>query len=158
MTQRLVAIIRLAGKTGLKKGIKDGFKIIRLYKKNTCVIVPNTDSFMGMLKNLSSYTTWGEIDEPTLKLLFKSRGKIVGNKPLTDIYTKEKISSTIEQFASDVFNFKKKPTDIPGLKLFFRLKPPQGGFERKGVRQPFSLGGAFGYRKEKINDLIKRMI
>ncbi|MBT5022113.1 50S ribosomal protein L30 [Candidatus Woesearchaeota archaeon] len=41
---------------------------------------------------------------------------------------------------------------------FFRLHPPRGGFERKGTKKPFNLGGAVGYRGDKINDLIKRMI
>ena len=40
----------------------------------------------------------------------------------------------------------------------FKLCPPKGGFERKGIKNPFSLGGALGYRAEKINDLIKRMV
>ena len=40
----------------------------------------------------------------------------------------------------------------------FKLCPPKGGFERKGIKNPFSLGGALGYRAKEINDLIKRMI
>jgi len=43
-------------------------------------------------------------------------------------------------------------------KKFFSLAPPKGGFERKGIKQPFSVGGALGYRKEKINDLILKML
>ena len=40
----------------------------------------------------------------------------------------------------------------------FKLSPPKGGFERKGIKNPFSLGGALGYRSDNINDLIKRMV
>ena len=40
----------------------------------------------------------------------------------------------------------------------FALHPPRGGFERKGIKMPFKLGGVYGYRAEKINDLIKRML
>ena len=47
---------------------------------------------------------------------------------------------------------------MPGLKQFFKLNPPRSGFERKGIKVPFSLGGALGYRKNNINDLIKRMV
>ena len=43
-------------------------------------------------------------------------------------------------------------------KKTYRLHPPRGGFERKGTKKSFSQGGALGYRKEKINDLIKRMM
>jgi len=156
MTQ--IAVIRIAGKSGLKKGIKDTFKMIKLYKKYSCVIIPNTKPFLGMIQKIQNYATWGEIDEPTLQLLLKKRGKIIGKKPLTDEYIKLKANTSLEQFATLFYNGKKRLSDIPGLKLFFRLKPPAGGFERKGTKKPFSLGGVWGYRKEKINELIKKMI
>lgn len=41
---------------------------------------------------------------------------------------------------------------------FFKLNPPRKGYGRKGVKLPFSKGGALGYRANKINDLVKRMI
>lgn len=41
---------------------------------------------------------------------------------------------------------------------FFRLHPPRKGYGRKGIKTPFVVGGSLGNRKEKINDLIKRMI
>ncbi len=53
---------------------------------------------------------------------------------------------------------KKDPDDPKKLKLFFRLNSPRKGFERKGIKKPFSKGGALGYRGSAINDLIKRMI
>jgi large subunit ribosomal protein L30 len=37
------------------------------------------------------------------------------------------------------------------------LHPPRKGFGRKGIKAPFSIGGALGYRGEKMNDLIERM-
>lgn len=40
----------------------------------------------------------------------------------------------------------------------YRLHPPIGGFERKGTKKSFKQGGALGNRKEKMNDLIKRMV
>jgi large subunit ribosomal protein L30 len=40
----------------------------------------------------------------------------------------------------------------------FRLSPPKKGFERKGIKKSFIIGGALGDRKNKINELIKKMI
>jgi large subunit ribosomal protein L30 len=40
----------------------------------------------------------------------------------------------------------------------FRLHPPIGGFERKGIKVSFNQGGALGLRKEGMDALIKRMI
>ena len=46
----------------------------------------------------------------------------------------------------------------PSAKKFFSLHPPRGGFERKGIKKPFNLKGALGYRGDNINVLIKKMI
>jgi len=41
---------------------------------------------------------------------------------------------------------------------FYALHPPRGGYARNGTKMPFALGGALGYRGDKINDLIARML
>ncbi len=41
---------------------------------------------------------------------------------------------------------------------FYALQPPKKGFGRKGIKIPYSKGGAYGYRGKAINDLIKRMV
>ena len=158
MEQKRIAIIRIKGKAGLKKTVKDTFLLLRLYKKNSCVVVPNTQSYVGMLTKIKDCSTWGEIDEQTLKLLLEKRGRLPGNKQLTNEYLQQKLKMNIDQFAKEFINFKKELKDIPGLKLFFKLTPPRQGFEDKGIKVQFSQGGVLGYRKDKINDIIQRML
>jgi large subunit ribosomal protein L30 len=50
------------------------------------------------------------------------------------------------------------PKDSKLKKKFYRLNSPKKGYGRKGIKVPFSTGGALGYRGDKINDLIKRMM
>ena len=71
---------------------------------------------------------------------------------------KEKAKTSVSDFSNDFMSFKTQIKTIPGVKQFFRLHPPIGGFERKGIKKPYSIGGALGYRKEKINNLIKKML
>jgi len=153
-----IVIIRIRGTIGVRKEIKDTMQMLRLYKKHTCVILNNTPSIAGMLKKIKDYVTYGEINEPTIRLLVTTRGKLPGNKPLTEEYVKEKTKLSIEEFVKEFVSDKKQLKDIPGFKPFFRLKPPEKGFERKGIKKPFSMGGSLGYRKDKVNDLIQRMI
>src|SRR3989344_7223684 len=40
----------------------------------------------------------------------------------------------------------KDPKDASKLKNLFRLNPPRGGYERKGIKVPFTIGGALGER------------
>ena len=157
MDKQKIAIIRIRGGIGVNNTIKDTMKMLRLYKKNTCVVIDNRLEFSGMLEKVKDYVTWGEITEETFKELLAKRAKLPGNKPLTEEYLKTK-SLNLASFSKEFFEFKKSFKDIPGLKPFFRLLPPRKGFERKGIKTPYSLGGALGYRKDSINDLIKRML
>jgi len=155
---RRIAIVRIRGRVKVKKEIEDSMKMLRLYNKHTCVIVKDSQNIAGMIFKFKDYVTWGEIDEPTFKALLEKRGRLVGNKKFSEEYLKEKLKIGVDEFVKDFFSFKRELKDIPGVKLFFKLCSPTGGFERKGIKTPFSMGGVLGYRKDKINDLIMRMI
>ena len=153
-----IAVIRIRGSFGVRKEIKDTMNMLRLYNKNHCVVIENSPNNVGMIKKVKDYVTWGEIDEKTFRELMVKRGRIVANRLITDQYFKENAKISMEEFVKEFFNSKKKLKDIPGLKVYFRLKPPTKGFERKGIKVPYSMGGVLGYRKEKINELIIRML
>ena len=155
---RKIAVIRIRGSMGLRRDVRDTMKMLRLYNKNHCIIINNSPNNVGMLRKIKDYVTWGEVDEKTFRELLMKRGKIIGKKSLTESYLKEKTKLSADEFAKEFFNFKKDLKDIIGIKLYFRLKPPVKGFERKGIKVPFSMGGVLGYRKEKINNLIIRML
>jgi len=158
MENKLIAIVRIHGRTGLKKGIKDTLKMVRLYKKNNCVVVQNSQDMIGMINKIKEYATWGEINEEILKLLLIKRAKLARKKALTEEYIKGKLKISLDEFIKKIMDFELTLKELPGLKLFFKLSPPKGGFERGGVKKQFALGGVLGYRKEKINDLLKKMI
>ncbi|MEK6835808.1 MAG: 50S ribosomal protein L30 [Nanoarchaeota archaeon] len=153
-----IAVIRIRGTMNVNKEIKDTLNMLRLFNKHYCVILESTPVYVGMLKKIKDYVTWGEINKETFLALLKERGRLPGNKRLTEDYLKDKNKLNFEEFANEFLNNKKSLKDIPGLKLFFKLKPPVKGFERGGIKNPFSLGGVLGYRKDKINDLLIRMI
>jgi len=153
-----IAVVRVRGECKLKKGIEDTLRMLRLYRKNSCVVLPNSQAYAGMLEKVKDFITWGEINETTFKELIMKRGKLQGKVSLTEQYLKDKIKLSFEDFTKEYFNFKKELKDVPGLKPFFKLSPPRHGFERKGIKSAFSMGGSLGYRKEKINELIMRML
>ena len=158
MENKKIAEIRVRGLIKIDKNVEDTFRKLKLFRKNCCVIIDNRKSYEGMLRKIKDYSTWGEIDEETFKLLLMKRGKLPGNKPLNEEYLKEKSKLDADNFVKEFFGAKKHFDDVPGLKRFFRLGMPSKGFGRKGIKVQFSLGGALGYRKNMINDLIKRMI
>jgi large subunit ribosomal protein L30 len=123
-----IAVIRIRGLTNTSTKKKDTLEMLRLYRKNYCIVLDKRPGLLGMIRKVEDRVAWGEIDDSTLKELIEKRGE------KTKLQGKEQI------------------------KRFFRLNSPKGGFERKGVKTPFSLGGALGYRGQKINELIRRML
>jgi large subunit ribosomal protein L30 len=110
-----------------------------------------------MLNKVKDYITWGEIDQKLLTDMLTVRGKIIGGLPISDKYIKSNSNfKSISNFANEIVENKAKLTDIRDIKPVIRLNPPQKGY--MGVKRPYSLGGALGYRGNNINDLIRRMI
>ena len=158
MENKRLVVVRVRGLAGVNPRIKDALKSLKLYRKNYCVIVPSTPSYNGAIAKIKDFTTFGEIDKTTCTKLLQKRGRLPGNKPLTDDYVKEKLKIDLKAFVDDFFAFKRELKDIPGFKLFFRLTPPKGGFERAGIKKSYAIGGALGYRGKDINKLVQRMI
>ncbi|MGB9675396.1 MAG: 50S ribosomal protein L30 [Candidatus Nanoarchaeia archaeon] len=153
-----LAIIRIKGESNLSPEIRTALKNLKLYKKNYCSVWSNKPDIIGQFQKVKDWTTFGELDEKTFLLLLKNRGRVAGNKPLTEDYLKSKLNLSFEDFTKKYFAFEIELKDIPGLKLFFRLHPPKGGFERKGIKESYAAGGALGYRGKDINKLLARMI
>ena len=139
-----LAAIRIRGRTQINTKIEDTMQMLRLYKNNYCCVLPNNEVYTGMLKRAKDYITWGEIDDGTFKMLVDKRGEQFSGRE-TDSKGKIKYN--------DFFVLENKK-----LKRYFRLNAPKKGFGRKGIKHPFSDGGALGYRGMAINELIKRMV
>jgi len=153
----MYAIIRIRGKISVNKDIEDTIKLLNLTRVNHCVLYKESDKIAGMLKKGKDYITWGTIDLETLTKLLLKRGKIYNSeKKLVDFSVMYDDAKT-KKIADDLISGKTTVKQL-NLKPVFRLRPPRKGYERKGVKNSFSIGGALGNRREKINELIKRMI
>ncbi|HLC58884.1 MAG TPA: 50S ribosomal protein L30 [Candidatus Nanoarchaeia archaeon] len=153
-----LAVVQIRGLMGMNKKFTTTFQSLKLIRKNSCVIIDDTRDYLGMLIKLKDHVTWGEIDQETFKALIEKRGRVAGNKALTQEYLKDKAKMDFNTLASNVMDGKLKLRDVPGLKPFFRLTPPRGGFDKEGIKKQYSLGGTLGYRGKEINSLIRRML
>ncbi len=112
----MIAIIRIAGRTGLKKDVAETLRRLRLKRKYSCIVIEETKEILGMVKKVKDFVAYGEINKETYKKLMEKRGQKTKN--------------------------------------FFRLHPPRGGIKSK---EHFPKG-VLGDNKEKINELIERML
>lgn len=143
--EQKLAVIMLRGEVGLSDRIKRTLRQLRLSRKNHCVVVPNKAENLNMIRKINDYITWGEINDETFNELADKRGELYNG---IEEDKKKRISYSHRYFT---FNNKK-------IKKVFRLNSPVKGFGKKGLKASFKNGGALGYRGDKINELIKRMI
>jgi large subunit ribosomal protein L30 len=136
------AIIRIAGQIGLKKDIKETLDRLRIKRKYTCVVIKDNPVMLGMLNKISNFVAYGDIDKKTFLELLKKRGQAIDKSKKINA---EKVAEEFE---------KGKKLDEMNVKPFFRLHPARGGINTK-VHFP---KGVLGNNKEKINDLIMRML
>ena len=151
------AAVRVRGIVNVKPDIKRTLQLFRLTRVNHCVLLEENASTKGMLQIAKDYITWGEIDKAILSELIGSRGKLEGDKELTEDYIKSATSYTnLEKLSQAIIDNKFKYKDIPNVKPIFRLSPPKKGYE--GIKRSFVNKGALGYRRKEINKLLERMI
>jgi len=158
-TKKRIAVVRVRGKAKVRGNIEDTMKLMNLTRVNHCTVIDNKAQYMGMIKKVNNHVTWGEIDEGMLEKLLSKRGRLQGNEKITNDYVKKNTESkSLKEFSNKFMKFESELKDIPTLKPVFRLKPPSKGYERKGIKKPVSVGGALGYRGEKINELLEKMV
>ncbi len=138
-----IAVVLVRGMVNVTQGVKDTLAMLNLSRKNTCIVVEDTPIYRGMIQKVKDYVTWGEVSDETFKAIVEKRG--------VEFKGRENDSKKKYSYKFIEVNGKK-------YKPYFRLNPPTKGFGRKGIKMPFKLGGALGDRKDKMNDLIMRMI
>ena len=152
----MYAIVQVRGVVQTRREIKDTLAMLRLHHINHCVVVPDTPEFLGMIRKVKDFVAYGEVDAESLETVLSTRGRLVGNRPLTNEYMKANSPfATIGEFARALARGEASLRDIPGLKPVMRLHPPRKGY--RTLKRTFQQGGALGYYGREINTLLYRM-
>ena len=140
----MICIIRIKGNIGLEKGVVETLNRLRLRRKYSCVVIDPKKEDLGMVNKVRNFVAFGKIKKDVFEKLIEKRGQIIGKTKKID---SKKIADEL---------LKGKKYEKLNLKPFFRLHPPRKGIDSKkhfGVKK-----GVLGNNKEKINDLIERML
>ena len=157
---KLYFAVRIRGSPGMNRKILDTLSMLRMNKVNHGVLIWGVKSYLGMLNKCKDYIAYGEIEEKTLVRLLRVRGKVEGNKPLTDEHIQNLTEyNNIKQFAKAVLEGKiqYREKDVYKIKPVFRLHPPKKG-HRGTIKKHYSEGGTLGNVGEYINIIIHKML
>ncbi|MBN1923918.1 MAG: uL30 family ribosomal protein [Nanoarchaeota archaeon] len=142
------AIIRVRGRIGIKKQVKDTFQMLRLDKSQSCTLLPESPIYNGMIEKVKDYAMYGPISEAVLKELLLKRVVRKDKKPV-DAKLVDKIISTLKSG--------KLLKDVSEIVPVLRLHPPVKGLRKGGIKNTVKQGGDLGFH-ESMDDLIKRMM
>jgi len=152
-------VIRARSDRGVKPKIRDTMSMLNLTRVNHAVLIPDTPAYVGMLHKAKDYVTWGEVDADTVSSLISERGRMIGDKPVTNAVIKSGSKfSTIGALSKAIASGDARTSDVEGMKPVFRLHPPRGTKGWGGIKRSYVAGGALGFRGEAITDLVGRMI
>lgn len=149
----MYAIVRVRGSVKTRGTVEDTLEMMHLKKPNNCVLLPENETVKGMIHKTKDLVAYGIINAKTLRKLVAKWGRSGNSELDKEWFAKKKttLDAVVDKLA-------KNQVTLQELEInpLFRLHPPRRGY--KGVKIPFSLGGALGNHGEKINDLLERMI
>jgi large subunit ribosomal protein L30 len=152
----MFAVVQVRGVVKTRREIKDTLAMLRLHHINHCVVIPDTPEYLGMIRKVKDFVAYGEVDPEILGTVLATRGRLVGNRPLTDEYVKTNSPfASIAEFAGAMARGEATLRDLPGLKPVMRLHPPRKGY--RTLKRTFQQGGALGYYGKEINTLLYKM-
>ncbi len=154
---KCIAAVKVRGTISAQREASETLKMLRLTKTNHAVLIDNRPSFKGMLQRVQSYVTWGEVSKETISLMLQKRGRLTGNKKLSEAYIQKVGFSSLDDLADAVVTCKIEYQKLPDIQPLFKLHPPRRGFKGK-TKMNYRAGGEAGYRGDAINELVKRMV
>jgi len=155
--RKCLAVVRVRGVSDIFHEVKETMKMLHLERNCHATLVDDRPAYLGMLKKAQNYLAWGEISKETLTLLLRKRGRLLGDKKLTDEYAQKVGRKSLDDLIEAVFKGEVEFNRLPNIKPVFRLHPPSRGYKGK-VKKSYTSGGATGYCAQAINDLLRQMI
>jgi large subunit ribosomal protein L30 len=153
---KCIFVVRIRGTVSATKEARETLKLLHLEHTNHAILIDDRPAYKGMLQRVNNYVTWGEPTKETVAFLLQKRGRIAGDKKLTDEYLQKAGFQSIDDLAAALVTCKVQYGKLPDIEPRFKLHPPSKGYKGK-TKKGFNAGGEAGYRGEAINDLINRM-
>ena len=72
----MIAVLRISGQVDLSSDIKETLDRLKIRKKLTCTFIDEKDAVkMGMMKKVTHYICYGEVDDKLMKEIIAKRGQ-----------------------------------------------------------------------------------
>ena len=148
-------VVRIKGTVNVPQQAKKTLDGLNLDKRFRATIVPESTEYLGMLRRVKEEVAWTKADASIVKELLKKRGRKTGYKPLTKPDLPKEYNN-IDELAAAIAENKVTMSKLGGIKPWFALNPPKGGFKRKTKTQ-YAQDGILGEDSD-LAEIVKRML
>ena len=152
----LLLVVNIHGAINSPAPVRKALTELRVVRKFSASVVPDDAPSVGMLKLCKDYLAWSPLGADFLTILLKKRG-MVSLKRALDLASLKKIGyKKHEDLAAKMVKEQLRLSEVEGVRPFFRLAPPRGGFKRS-MRRQFTERGTLG-SNPKLEEIVKRMV
>ncbi len=153
----MFAVVQLRGEVNMQASVEDTLDMLNLHDVNHCSLVPETDSYRGMLTKINDFVAFGEPSQSVLATTLSRRAEPPeGSDDVDDDWVSANTEyDSVEDLAAALLAEETTLREV-GLSPVLRLHPPRGGHD--GIKQPQTSGGQLGeHTSEEIDDLLTAM-
>ena len=148
-------VVRIKGTVNIPRWAQMTLDGLNLDRRFRATIVPESNEYLGMLRTVKEEVAWTKADAGIVKELLEKRGRKAGYKPITKSDLPKEYKS-IDDLAAAIAENKVAISKLEGIKPWFALSPPKGGFKRKTKTQ-YAEDGVLGEDGELV-EIVKRML
>jgi large subunit ribosomal protein L30 len=151
------AIVQLRGEVNQSEAVRDTLGMLNLHRVNHATLVPETDTYEGMVTKVNDWVAHGEPSVETVELLLGTRGDPAeGDADVDDAWVAEHTDYADLGALAEALVAEETTLQAEGLAPTLRLHPPRGGHD--GIKHPTTEGGQLGpHASEDIDDLLEAM-
>ena len=152
----LLLVLNIHGSINSAAPVRRAMAELKVSKKFTASVVTDDQPTVGMLKLCKDYVAWSALDPELLGKLLEVRGTVSSSKSLDSASLKRMGYKSHKELASAMVSKDLRLSAVDGVRPFFNLAPPKGGFKRSARRQ-FTQGGILG-NNPNLAELVGRMV
>ena len=175
-------VVRMKGTVNVPYWARITLESLSLNKRFRATIIPENAQTLGMLRKIKEFVSWTSVDTEFIREFIEKRGRSSSSNLLSTTRTaapaadttpapadhpdgqinnnnaenKESQTVDLSKIVAIISQNELYLSKISGIKPWFALNPPKGGFKRKSKRS-YSQAGILGENKELVS-IVKRMM
>jgi large subunit ribosomal protein L30 len=151
------AIVQLRGDVNLDHGVEDTLDMLNVGRVNHATLVPETDSYRGMITKVNDVVAFGEPSVEAVARTIALRGEpLEGSADVDDEWIDDNTDYADLEALAEALVDEETTLREQGLSPTLRLHAPRGGHE--GIKHPVIEGGELGkHTTEEIDSLLEAM-